>query len=119
MSYQCIPGADLLKVLRLYQQQITQCMKYIKELGNQWTLKLAYALAILVHIADSAHGARRIELHCLQMIVDDAMESGSEFCQHILQIFAIDAFLNLHNDGLQILHNLQTGLKEESGNISK
>lgn len=86
-------------------------MEYIKELSNQWTLKLPYALPILVHVADGAHGARRIELHCLQMIVYDAMESGSEFGQHILQIFAIDAFLNLHNDGLQILHNLQTGLK--------
>jgi len=59
-------------------------MKYIKELSHQWTLQFPYTLAILVYITNGTHGAGCIELHGLQMIVDDTMESCSEFCQHIL-----------------------------------
>lgn len=78
-TYQRIACADLLKILRLHQQQIAQRMKYIEELRHQRTLQLPYALTILVYITDGTHGARRIELHRLQMIVDDAMESSSKF----------------------------------------
>lgn len=86
-------------------------MEYIKELSHQWTVQIADALAIFVNIANGAHGSRRIELHSLQMIVNNSMQSGSEFCKHILKILAIDALFYLHNHGLQTLHHLQAGLE--------
>jgi len=89
-------------------------MENIKELRHQRTIQLANALAILVHVADGAHGSSRVELHGLKMIIDHPMQSGSEFRQNILQILSIDTFLNLHNDGLQILHDLQAGLESRS-----
>jgi len=92
-------------------------MENVEELRHQRTIQLANALAILVHVADGAHGSSRVELHSLEVIIDHPMQSGSEFRQNILQILSIDTFLNLHNDGLQILHDLQAGLENRGYNF--
>jgi len=81
-------------------------MQYVKQLRDQWTIQLANALAILVHVADGTHGASRVELHGLQVIVDYSVQPSSKFCKNILQILSINTFFNLHNHGLQILNDL-------------
>jgi len=76
--YQLISCTDLLQIRRFDEKQIAERVKGVEKRYNDTDTELLNAFPILVHVADSAHRASRIELKLLEMLVNNAMKPYAE-----------------------------------------
>lgn len=108
--YQCLSATHLLQVLVLDQQQIAQCVQHIKQLGHLGTGgRRRHTPSVLLDVANRKHGAGRVELELLQMLVDGAMHPDADFGQHRFQIVTVHAALQLRQQRLQLLDHVLAG----------